>query len=127
MDVLEINFDSIYDSLLTSYALQIITYDSIIIYWDLSQIAEIYKILDFIDASCNSINLQVFNLQTLLYLKKKDTLNSLTFLLQYISNNLTTLKLNFTSSSNDSIAFSTIERLTNLTLLLQSLGRKCGW
>ena len=127
MDVLEINFDSIYDSLLTSYALQIITYDSIIIYWDLSQIAEIYIILDFIDASCNSINLQVFNLQTLLYLKKKDTLNSLTFLLQYISNNLTTLKLNFTSSSNDSIAFSTIERLTNLTLLLQSLGRKCGW
>ena len=127
MDVLEINFDSIYDSLLTSYALQIITYDSIIIYWDLSQIAEVYIILDFIDASCNSINLQVFNLQTLLYLKKKDTLNSLTFLLQYISNNLTTLKLNFTSSSNDSIAFSTIERLTNLTLLLQSLGRKCGW
>ena len=127
MDVLEINFDSIYDSLLTSYALQIITYDSIIIYWDLSQIAEIYIILDFIDASCNSINLQVFNLQTLLYLKKKDTLNSLTFLLQYISNNLTTLKLNFTSSSNDSIAFSTIERLTNLTVLLQSLGRKCGW
>ena len=120
---LESNFDSIYESLLTSYALQITTFENISIFLNETQHEEIEIIIDFLQDTTVAVNVQIYYLQNVLNFKQATAFREIVNLLVRMDNNL------LSSTSNSVTANSTIDTssiiyvaLQNFTLILPSIG-----
>jgi|LakMenE01Jun11ns_1017448.scaffolds.fasta_scaffold9433455_1 hypothetical protein len=127
MDFLEDNFDSIFLSQLNGYALEIIIYKSDLVYLTSTMQEYLKSIIYDMEIAISKVNSQVYVLQNILYLKKISGISNVQLLLDSILRSLSSFLSNTKTPSSCSGTQGFLEPFEIFTMLLHTIGMKCGF